>query len=86
LQAKVRWNNPANNPGNNLGNNPGNNQLWYVDSGCLWHVTGEKTNFLSLTAAEEGSVAFGNSKSETIVKIGILQNKSFILTENFDRN
>jgi len=33
-------------------------------------MTGDKTNFLSLTAAEGGSVAFGNGKSGTIVGIG----------------
>jgi len=58
-----------NNPGNNSGNNPGNNQLWYVDSGCSRHMIGEKSNFLSLTASERGSVAFGNSKSGTIIRI-----------------
>ena len=32
-------------------------------------MTGEKSNFLSLTATEGGSVAFGNGKSRTIVGI-----------------
>jgi len=63
-------NNPGNNPENTPGNNPENNQLWYVDSGCSRHITGEKSNFLSLTAAEGGSVALDNGKSGTIVGIG----------------
>jgi len=63
-------NNPGNNSGNNLGNNAGNSQLWYVDSGYSRHMAGEKFNFLSLTAAEGGIVAFGNGKSGTIVGIG----------------
>ena len=33
-------------------------------------MTGEKSNFYSLTAAEGGSVTFGNGKSGTIVGIG----------------
>ena len=33
-------------------------------------MTGEKSNFLSLTAEKGGSVAFGNGKSGTIVGIG----------------
>jgi len=33
-------------------------------------MTGEKSNFLSLTAAEGGIVAFRNGKSGTIVGIG----------------
>ena len=66
----MRGNNPANSPVNNPGNTPGDNQRWYVDSRCSRHMTGEKSNFLSLTATEEGSVAFGNGKSRTIVEIG----------------
>ena len=62
----MRENNPANSSGNNLGNK----QLWYVDSGCSRHMTGEKSNFLSLTASEGGSVAFGNGKSGIIVGLG----------------
>ena len=62
----MRENNPANSPANY----PGNSQLWYVDSGCSRHITGEKSNFLSLIAAEGGSVAFGNGKFGTIVGIG----------------
>ena len=56
--------------GNNPANNLGNSQLWYVASGCSRHMTGEKSNFLSLTATDGGSVAFGNGKSGTIVGIG----------------
>jgi len=52
------------------GNKPVNSKLWYVDSGCSWHMTGEKPNFLSLTASDGGIVAFGNDKSGTIVGIG----------------
>ena len=33
-------------------------------------MTGKKSNFLSLTASDGGSVAFGNGKSGTIVGIG----------------
>jgi len=48
----------------------GGNQLWYVHSGCSRHMTGEKSNFLSLIASAQGSVVFGNGKSRTIVDIG----------------
>ena len=33
-------------------------------------MTGEQSNFLSLTASDGGSVAFGNSNSGIIVGIG----------------
>ena len=55
---------------NSPANTPENSQLWYVDSGCSRHMTGEKSSFLSLTAAQGGSVAFGNGKIGTIVSIG----------------
>jgi len=79
LQAEVRGDNitantPANSPGNNIGNSPrnhpGNSQLWYVHSGCSRQMTGVKSNFLSLTATQGWSVAFGNGKSGTINGIG----------------
>jgi len=70
VRGKNPVNNSANNPGNTPGNNLGNNQLWYVDSGCSRYMTGEKSNFISLTATEGGSVAFSNGKSEIIVGIG----------------
>jgi len=75
LQAEVRGNNnTTNNPTNSLenspGNNPGNSQLWYVDNGYSRYIIGEKSNFLSLTTAQDGSVAFENGKSGTIARIG----------------
>ena len=56
----------ANSPANSLANN----QLWYVDSGCSRDMTGEKSNFVSLTASDGGSVAFENSKSGIIIRVG----------------
>ena len=52
------------------GHKTGSNQLWFVDSGCSRHMTGEKANFLSLAATQGGSVAFDNEKSGIIVDIG----------------
>ena len=66
MRGDTRGNNLANNAANSLENS----QLWYVGSGCSRHMTGEKSNFLSLTASNGGSVAFGNGKSRTIVGIG----------------
>jgi len=40
-----------------------------VDSGCSRHITRDRSNFLSLTAFDIGSVAFENGKSRTIVSI-----------------
>jgi len=70
LQAQVRGDNTANRPENCSGNRIENNRFWFVDSGCSRHMTGEKSNFLSLVASNGGSVAFGNDKFGTIVGIG----------------
>ena len=48
----------------------GGNQLWYMDSGCSRHMTGDRSNFLSLTALDGGSMAFENGKFRIIVGIG----------------
>jgi len=48
----------------------GGNQLWFLDSGCSRHMTGDKSNFLSLTAFDGGRVAFGNDKYGKIVSVG----------------
>jgi len=66
----VGENNTANRPDDCFGLRTGSNQFWFVDSGCSRHMTGEKSNFLSLAATQGGSVAFGNGKSGTIIGIG----------------
>jgi len=48
----------------------GGNQLWYLNSGCSRHMTGDKSSFLSLIALDRRRVALGNGKSETIVGVG----------------
>jgi len=64
---KRGWNNiTANSPANSSGNNPGNSQLWYVDSGCSRHMTGEKSNFLSLTTAQDGVWHLETTKLEQL--------------------
>ena len=43
--------------------------MWYLDSGCSRHMTGDKLSFLSLTTFDGGKVAFGNGKYGTIVGV-----------------
>jgi len=70
LQAQVGGDNTTNRPENCSGNRTENHQFWFVNSGCSRHMTGTKSNFLSLVASNGGSVAFGNGKFGTIVGIG----------------
>ena len=33
---------------------------WYIDSGCSKHMTGDKSNFLTLSESKSRNVTFGN--------------------------
>ena len=46
------------------------NNIWYLDSGCSNHMTGDKTKFISLSTYEGGSVTFGDNKKGNIVAMG----------------
>jgi len=61
---------PRGQPREHLSEQPTEQPAVVCPSGRSRHMTGEKSNFLSLTAAKGGSVAFGNGKSGTIVGIG----------------
>ena len=43
---------------------------WYLDSGCSRHMSGDKEQFLSLTAFEGGSVTFGDNSKGMIKGVG----------------
>jgi len=38
--------------------------LWYLDSGCSWHMTEDKTKFAKLKLKEEGFVTYGDNNKE----------------------
>ncbi|XP_070028917.1 uncharacterized protein [Nicotiana sylvestris] len=42
----------------------GRSQIWYIDSGCSKHMTGNKDQFLSLSDLKGGNVSFGNGKKD----------------------
>jgi hypothetical protein len=46
---------------------------WYVDNGCLKHMTGDKKKFLTLKKEQDGSVSFGNDNSSRIIGKGIVK-------------
>ena len=43
---------------------------WYLDSGYSRHMSGDKSQFLSLTAFDGGSVTFGDNSKGTVFSIG----------------
>ncbi|XP_070026701.1 intracellular protein transport protein USO1-like [Nicotiana sylvestris] len=48
----------------------GKSQIWYMDSGCSKHMTGNKDQFLSLEDLKGGNVIFGNGKKGGIIGVG----------------
>ena len=46
------------------------NNFWYLDSGCSKHMTGDKSQFLSLVAYNGGTVTFGDNVKGDIIAIG----------------
>ncbi|XP_050217107.1 uncharacterized protein LOC126667985 [Mercurialis annua] len=44
--------------------------LWYVDSGCSRHMTGQISNFANLKSIDGGSVTFGDDAKGQVVGIG----------------
>ncbi|XP_021728393.1 uncharacterized protein LOC110695472 [Chenopodium quinoa] len=60
------------------------NKLWYLDSGCSKHMTGDKSKFLSLKDYPGGTVTFGdNKKGEIIGKGKIGKSKSHSIDNVF---
>ncbi|XP_070029439.1 uncharacterized protein [Nicotiana sylvestris] len=52
-----------------MGTVKGIGQQWFMDSGCLKHMTGNTMDFLSLKALQGGSVSFGNGKKGYIIGV-----------------
>ncbi|XP_070019895.1 uncharacterized protein [Nicotiana sylvestris] len=48
----------------------GMSQIWYMDSGCSKHMTGNKDQFLSLEDLKGGNVSFGNGNKCEIIGVG----------------
>ena len=44
--------------------------VWYLDSGCSRHMTGDKTMFSTITPKDGGYVTFGDDKKGKIIGIG----------------
>jgi len=66
-------------------------KLWYLDSGCSKHMTGEKSMFLTLTMKEGGNVKFGGNQSGKIIGTGTIGNpfisiNNVWLVDDFEHN
>jgi len=66
--------------------------LWYLDSGCSRHMTGDKTKFAKLELKEEGFVTYGDNNKGRILTNGVIGNgscfniKNVLLVEGLKHN
>ena len=51
----------------------GKKRIWYLDSGCSRHMTGDKEAFITLRTKEGGMVTFGDDGKDHIIGIGKIQ-------------
>ena len=56
--------------------------LWYLDSGCSRHMTGDKTKFSKLELKEEGFVTYGYNNKGKILGNGVIGNGSSFNIKN----
>ena len=59
-----------------------NDGLWYLDSGCSKHKTGQESQFRSLKLKEGGEVAFGGDEKEKIIRLDDIGNSTSNCIEN----
>ena len=50
-----------------------NSCLWYLDSGCSRHMTGDKSLFKSLKEKEDGYVTFGDGSHSQVLRKGMIE-------------
>ena len=46
---------------------------WYIGSGCSKHMTGDKSNFMSLSENKLGNITFGNDAPGKIKEKGMVK-------------
>ena len=55
---------------------------WYLDNGCLRHITEDKSIFTSLSTKDDGYVTFGDNNKCKIIGIGNVGKEPSIIIEN----
>ena len=53
--------------------------MWYLDSGCSRHMTGNKSLLKSIRKVTAGSVTFGDSSKGSIIGIRDIGNEHFMI-------
>jgi len=53
--------------------------LWYLDSGCSKHITGDASRFINVSLKPDGHVTYGDNNKGRILGKGTIGNKSSLL-------
>ncbi|XP_014506421.1 uncharacterized protein LOC106766185 [Vigna radiata var. radiata] len=56
--------------------------MWYLDSGCSRHITGDPTKFISISYKTSGHVTYGDNNKGKIIGIGQIKTPSSYKTKN----
>jgi len=56
--------------------------IWYLDSGCSRHMTGDRSRFLSLKSHQGGTVTFGDNQKGRVIGIGKIGISDFYAIDN----
>ena len=70
-----------------------NKDVWYVDSSCSTHMTGDRRKFISLKEKKDGTISFGNDGSSNVIGSGTITlgrkdslAKNVLLVEKMNHN
>ena len=70
-----------------------NKDVWYVDSGCSTHMTGDRRKFVSLKEKKDGTISFENYGSSHVIGSSTVTlgskdviAKNVLLVENMNHN
>ena len=55
---------------------------WFLDSGCLRHMAGDKNKFTSLALKDGGNVKFEDNSKGKIISIGNIGKSSSLIIED----
>src|ERR1044071_1122252 len=56
--------------------------MWYIDSGCSYHMTGKQSKMSSLHRLQGGNISFGDKSKGKICGMGTVKLKDHIKVNN----
>ena len=59
-----------------------NKHMWYLNSGCSKHMTGDKSEFVNFILKQEGHVTYGDNNKGKILGRGTIGDKNNFLIHN----